>query len=49
MSQRWRASHTDSDVLNHYAKRYVKGKFEVNFHMFCPIIKVTNKRKIYGL
>ena len=28
-----RASHTDSDVFNHYAKRLVKGKFVFEFSL----------------
>ena len=32
-SQQWRASHTDSDVFNQYAKRSVKGKFEFEFSL----------------
>ena len=45
-SQHWRASHTDSDVFNHYAKRLVKGKFEFEFSL--AIIEATKKSKVYS-
>ena len=47
-SQRWRASHTDSDAFNHYAKRSVKGKFEFEFLHVLRIIKATKKHKVYS-